>query len=168
MILINMMMAIINLSFEEIKTQKDAFQNKFELMDYIKRSIREMVGITLAEPIVPIYKDNASKKDQRLSAENSEELMDTELISEDFSLKTNLLFQYIEQTYFSGGGGGYGGEMDEESAQLMSKLMPLQGGMEGGDEDRKARAHNFDTLFMSETNSPASSNGGDEMEEEED
>ena len=37
MILINMMMAIINLAFEEIKENKDQYKNKFELMEYIKR-----------------------------------------------------------------------------------------------------------------------------------
>ena len=44
MILINMMMAIINLAFEEIKSAKDAYQNKFEIMEYIKRSTKELVG----------------------------------------------------------------------------------------------------------------------------
>ena len=40
MILINMMMAIINLAFEEIKQNAAAYQNKFELMDYVKRTTR--------------------------------------------------------------------------------------------------------------------------------
>ncbi len=57
MILINMMMAIINLAFEEIKSNKSDFQNKFELVDYVKRSTREMIGLDVAEPIVPVYKD---------------------------------------------------------------------------------------------------------------
>ena len=55
MILINMMMAIINLAFEEIKENADQYKNKFELMEYIKRSAKEMIGITVAEPIVPVY-----------------------------------------------------------------------------------------------------------------
>lgn len=57
MILINMMMAIINLAFEEIKSNKSDFQNKFELVDYVKRSAKEMIGTQIAEPIVPIYTD---------------------------------------------------------------------------------------------------------------
>ena len=47
MILINMMMAIINMAFEEIKEQKDTYQNKFEIIEYIKRSVREMTGVRL-------------------------------------------------------------------------------------------------------------------------
>ena len=45
MILINMMMAIINLAFEDIKSQKDTYKNKFEIMEYIKRSARELSGV---------------------------------------------------------------------------------------------------------------------------
>ena len=45
MILINMMMAIINMAFEDIKKQGDSFKNKFEIIEYIKRSTRELSGI---------------------------------------------------------------------------------------------------------------------------
>jgi len=45
MILINMMMAIINLAFEDIKSQKDTYKNKFEIMEYNKRSARELSGV---------------------------------------------------------------------------------------------------------------------------
>jgi hypothetical protein len=55
MILINMMMAIINLSFEEIKNNNEQYKNKFELLEYVKRTAREMAGVLIAEPIVPIY-----------------------------------------------------------------------------------------------------------------
>ena len=55
MILINMMMAIINLSFEEIKNNNEQYKNKFELLDYVKRSGKEMMGLLVAEPIVPVY-----------------------------------------------------------------------------------------------------------------
>ena len=44
MILINMMMAIINMAFEDIKSQTDRFKNKFEIIEYIKRSTRELSG----------------------------------------------------------------------------------------------------------------------------
>ena len=44
MILINMMMAIINLAFEEIKQNQSQYQNKFELLDYIKRTNKEVIG----------------------------------------------------------------------------------------------------------------------------
>ena len=55
MILINMMMAIINLAFEEIKANKSDFQSKFDLLNYVKRTTREMVGLNVAEPIVPLW-----------------------------------------------------------------------------------------------------------------
>ena len=45
MILINMMMAIINMAFEDIKNAKEGYENKFEIMDYIKRSVRELTGV---------------------------------------------------------------------------------------------------------------------------
>jgi hypothetical protein len=45
MILINMMMAIINLAFEEINAQGDTYQNKFDIVSYIKRSVRELTGV---------------------------------------------------------------------------------------------------------------------------
>ena len=45
MILINMMMAIINMAFEDIKSQAEAYQNKFEIIEYIKRSTKELTGV---------------------------------------------------------------------------------------------------------------------------
>ena len=45
MILINMMMAIINMAFEDIKSQTEQFKNKFEIMEYIKRSTKELTGL---------------------------------------------------------------------------------------------------------------------------
>ena len=45
MILINMMMAIINMAFEDIKSQSETYKNKFEIIQYIKRSIRELTGV---------------------------------------------------------------------------------------------------------------------------
>lgn len=55
MILINMMMAIINLSFEEINSNGEQYKNKFELMEYVSRTAKEMIGAQIAEPIVPVY-----------------------------------------------------------------------------------------------------------------
>ena len=45
MILINMMMAIINMAFEDIKSQTEQFKNKFEIMEYIRRSVKELSGV---------------------------------------------------------------------------------------------------------------------------
>ena len=72
LILINMMMAIINLAFEEIKENKDQYKNKFELLEYIKRSAKEMIGITVAEPIVPVYLSRRAA-DQLRAAQEEED-----------------------------------------------------------------------------------------------
>ena len=56
MILINMMMAIINLAFEEIKQHSHEYTSKFELTDYVVRTTKEMIGLQLAKPIVPVYR----------------------------------------------------------------------------------------------------------------
>ena len=56
-----MMMAIINLAFEEIKANKSQYQNKFELVDYVKRSGKEMIGTQIAEPIVAKYQDEVGE-----------------------------------------------------------------------------------------------------------
>jgi hypothetical protein len=97
MILINMMMAIINLAFEEIKENssnyqvsknglqvsvaqsREFFQSKFEIMEYIKRRCREIIGLSLAKPIVPVYVDEVddSNKD-----EDKDEMDDTEKTSQ--------------------------------------------------------------------------------------
>ena len=53
-----MMMAIINLAFEEVKSR--SYSNKFELMDYVVRTTKEMIGIKIAEPIRPKYKDKGA------------------------------------------------------------------------------------------------------------
>ena len=47
MILINMMMAIINLAFEEIKLNEDKYKNKFELIDYMRRTGTNYLKLTL-------------------------------------------------------------------------------------------------------------------------
>jgi hypothetical protein len=44
MILINMMMAIINIAFEEIKAMEAQFESKFEIVDYMKRRMKHLVG----------------------------------------------------------------------------------------------------------------------------
>ena len=81
MILINMMMAIINLAFEEIKSNTSDYQNKFEFVDYVKRTTKEMVGFNVADPIVPIYSDQKSQEDEELLDEAS----GTEKVSQEFT-----------------------------------------------------------------------------------
>ena len=99
MILINMMMAIINLAFEEIKANKSDFQSKFDLLNYVKRTTREMVGLNVAEPIVPVYVG-----DENQDAEEEEDEADTtERISDNFTQKTDRLLDYITRTYLADG-----------------------------------------------------------------
>ena len=64
MILINMMMAIINLAFEDIKSNEESYQNRFEIVEYIRRFVRETVGISVAKPIVPVYIDEDSEAEE--------------------------------------------------------------------------------------------------------
>ena len=48
-------MAIINLSFEEVKANSKKFQSKYNLTEYVTRTTKELIGIKLAKPIRPIY-----------------------------------------------------------------------------------------------------------------
>ena len=98
MILINMMMAIINLAFEEIKANKSDFQSKFALLDYVKRTTREMIGLNVAEPIVPVYVG-----DENEAEEEEDEAETTERISDNFTQKTDRLLDYITRTYLADG-----------------------------------------------------------------
>merc|ERR1711915_203805 len=96
MILINMMMAIINMAFEDIKSQSETYKNKFEIMEYIKRSIRELTGVAPAKRDLPKYIEN--KEEQ----ENTEESSNDKSLPVEFSDKTNQLLEYIEKTYLKG------------------------------------------------------------------
>ena len=64
MILINMMMAIINMAFEEIKENRETYRNKFELLDYIKRTAREVIGLGIAETVKVDYADYSDEEDE--------------------------------------------------------------------------------------------------------
>ena len=92
MILINMMMAIINLSFERIKENAARFKNKFELLEYIKRSIREVVGITVARRDRPVYTDQPDDG-ENMDTSDEEELEVTEKMSQEFTNKTDALLK---------------------------------------------------------------------------
>ena len=45
----------VHASIVEIKSNKEQYKNKFELVDYVKRTTKEMLGVLVAEPIVPVY-----------------------------------------------------------------------------------------------------------------
>ena len=91
-------MAIINLAFEEIKANKSDFQSKFDLLNYVKRTTREMVGLNVAEPIVPVYVGEENQEE-----EEEDEADATERISENFTQKTDRLLDYITRTYLADG-----------------------------------------------------------------
>jgi len=55
MILINMMIAIITMAFEEIKENEEKFQSKFQFVSYLRRRTREVVGTQVAQSIKPVY-----------------------------------------------------------------------------------------------------------------
>ena len=135
MILINMMMAIINLAYEEIKSNKSDYVNKFELVDYVKRTGREMIGLNLAEPIQPKYKDPKNQEDLE---EEEDETEKTERISSDFSEKTNLLLDYIEGTYLNG-------NMDPETKKVIDKMRSEH---KFTGKDKKVAEYGFDALFL--------------------
>ena len=97
MILINMMMAIINLSFEYIKQRASTFHNKFELKKYVKRTCKEVVGIVHARHTKILYEDEVEKEEKQDSEEDA-----TEQVSKDFQQKTDQLMSYIEKTYLDG------------------------------------------------------------------
>ena len=92
MILINMMMAIINLAFEEIKENADQYQNKFELIAYIRRTCREVVGLTVAKAEPPVYLDGNGNDGDDIDTDDEEEQERTDKTSGEFTQKTDLLF----------------------------------------------------------------------------
>ena len=94
-----MMMAIINLAFEEIKANKSDFQSKFALVDYVKRTTREMIGLNIAEPIVPVYVGDEADQEN----EEEDEADTTDRISDNFTQKTDRLLDYITRTYLADG-----------------------------------------------------------------
>ena len=132
MILINMMMAIINSAFEEIKASASDFKNKFELVEYVTRTGKEMIGIQLADPIITDYSKDYSK-DGDLDENHDKK----EQTCDDFSDKTDKLFDYIEKTYLDG-------ELDPETVKYISKM---NAGRSMELNDKKVAEYGFDVLF---------------------
>jgi hypothetical protein len=132
MILINMMMAIINLAFEEVKTK--SYANKFELMNYVTRTAKEMIGIRIADPINPKYKSKATKSILKKKQTPQDK---TEKVSAEFSEKTNSLLKYVEDTYLNG-------KMDEETKQYIAKMKQAENFKPN---NKKKAEYGFDALF---------------------
>ena len=136
MILINMMMAIINMAFEDIKAQGDSFKNKFEIIEYIKRSTKELSGVRMAKRELPVYKGNKDVEDMA-GEEGGKEGGDGDekTLSGEFSDKTNQLLDYIEETYLKGMAN------DEKGKSLLDKMKL--------DNKQKAKAmdYGFNEIF---------------------
>ena len=139
MILINMMMAIINMAFEEIKQNKEQYKSKFELMAYIKRTCREMVGVRVAKPVHPVFADEV--EDDTETKEDQEERDKTEKTSQNFSEKTDQLLTFIEQNYLDG-------MSSKDSSKLLSKLKSQSNG--DAIEEKKVMEKGFDAIFSAD------------------
>ena len=132
MILINMMMAIINLAFEEVKRR--SYENRFELMDYVTRTGKEMIGSKIAQPIKPKYK----KKSDKVVPRKEQTAQDvTEKVSSEFSAKTNLLLKYVEETYLSE-------NMDQGTKNFIAKMKQAE---KFKPNNKKKAEYGFDALF---------------------
>ena len=134
MILINMMMAIINMAFEDIKAQGDSFKNKFEIIEYIKRSTKELSGVQMAKRELPVYKGDKDSEDLTEEGKESGD-GDGKTLSGEFSDKTNQLLDYIEETYLKGMAN------DEKGKSLLDKMKL--------DNKQKAKAmdYGFNEIF---------------------
>jgi len=154
MILINMMMAIINMAFEEIKEQKDTYQNKFEIIEYIKRSVREITGVRPAERELPVLKVNSPEGEEGPLVQEQEENAEKP-ISVEFSDKTNQLLEYIETTYLSGFV-----QSDTQGQKIIDKMRLAENTTKA-----KAMEYGFDSIFA-DGPTPTPSVLGGSMEDE--
>merc|ERR1712062_1036 len=110
------------------------YTSKFELTDYVVRTTKEMIGLQLAKPIVPIYRDpNAIQEEDKVTDEEK-----TEEISKNFTDKTNLLFEYIEKTYFDG-------DLDEETMRLIQKMHEAENYQPS---EKKKVEYGFEAIFL--------------------
>ena len=134
MVLINMMMAIINMAFEDIKAQGDSFKNKFEIIEYIKRSTKELSGVGMAKRELPVYKGDKDGEDLTVEGKEGGD-GDEKTLSGEFSEKTNQLLDYIEETYLKGMAN------DEKGKSLLDKMKL--------DNKQKAKAmdYGFNEIF---------------------
>lgn len=94
MVLINMMIAIINMAFEEIKENEQKFQSRFQLTAYVKKFCREVVGLEIAQPIRVEYLD-----DEQVAKLEEEAKDQTEVNSQNFTNKTSKLLEYAPDNW---------------------------------------------------------------------
>lgn len=68
-----MMMSIINMSFEEIKENKAQYESKFQLIEFIKRTARELYGNKYAVPYFVKYKEETVDSEEEETKTTTEE-----------------------------------------------------------------------------------------------
>merc|ERR1719186_1254802 len=148
------MMAIINLAFEEIKEQKDTYKNKFDIMTYIKKSTKELVGTEPGQRDLPVYKKDGDEEEKE---DGEEDENDENKISDEFSTKTNQLLEYIEKTYLKGFVAN-----DDQRKSIVNKMRKA-----GNPDQAVALEYGFDSLFGGEGPTPTASALGMRSEPEE-
>lgn len=76
-ILINMFLSIINDSFAEVKNDVNKQPNEYEIVNFMVHRLKENIGKTIGNAIVPIYKEPKSKleKDCDTIEENADSIM---------------------------------------------------------------------------------------------
>lgn len=76
-ILINMFLSIINDSFAEVKSDVNKQSNDYEIVDFMVHRLKENIGKTMGNAIVPIYKEPKTKLEKDFDAieENADNIM---------------------------------------------------------------------------------------------
>jgi hypothetical protein len=137
MVLINMMMAIINMSFEEIKENATQYESKFQLIAFIKRTAKELYGKQYATPYYVKYQD-----DDDSDAEDK----DKKSTTEEFAGKTDAFLKYVEETFLD-----TAMAHDEESKALNAKAKASM----SNETAKKQSDVAFDALFSDKKASDA-------------
>lgn len=76
-ILINMFLSIINESFAEVNSDVSKQSNDYEIVDFMVHRLKENIGKTMGNAIMPIYKEPKSKLEKDFDAiqENADNIM---------------------------------------------------------------------------------------------
>merc|ERR1719510_984788 len=101
-----------------------------------------MIGVNIAEPIVPIYSDQAGNNQSGQDDQDLDEASGTEKVSQEFTQKTDLLLDYIERTYLADGF-----VETEEGKRVLAKMS--MGNAGAPTDEKKVMEYGFDAIFMS-------------------
>ncbi len=142
LVLINMMMAIINMAFEEIKEKRAMYESKFQLIEYAKRSMKEIVGTRYAKPIFVKYKRPGQADD----SEEEEEMLRNQT-SDQFANKTDAFLKYVEEMYLAG-------DFEDANPALKAKMGTKNS------VDKETAHMGFDALFGANEDDDDGAGGG--------